>query len=80
MPSLLTYEEITLFVVIPIAHLRNVGRDAIASPESITTNRGYGFRAWPFGPSRNDEPNSPLSRFTNYLSWRNTSHEPFRLP
>ncbi|MGY4450106.1 hypothetical protein ACVWZR_004766 [Bradyrhizobium sp. i1.3.1] len=26
-----------------------------ASPESISTSRGYGFRAWPFGPSRNDE-------------------------
>ncbi len=34
------------------------GRDEVANPESITTSRGYGFRAWPFGPSRNDGLNS----------------------
>src|SRR5690242_18201830 len=26
-----------------------------ASPESITPSLGYGFRAWPCGPSRNDD-------------------------
>ena|GEM_PF-5187459 len=31
-----------MFTVIP-------GRDAVASPESITTNRGYGFRPGPSG-------------------------------
>jgi hypothetical protein len=30
------------------------GRRAAASPESIFTNRGYGFRARAFGASRND--------------------------
>jgi alpha-1,6-mannosyltransferase len=30
------------------------GPSEARSPESITTDRGYGFRARPFGPSRND--------------------------
>ena len=30
------------------------GRHEVASPESITTTRDYGFRARPYGPSRND--------------------------
>ena len=37
----------TRWIVIP-------GRAKGASPESIITGRGYGFRARPFGPSRND--------------------------
>ena len=36
------------FLVIP-------GRREAASPESIFADSGYGFRARPFGPSRNDE-------------------------
>jgi hypothetical protein len=31
------------------------GRREAANPESINTDRDYGFRARPFGPSRNDE-------------------------
>jgi hypothetical protein len=31
------------------------GRREAANPESINTNRGYGFRGRPCGPSRNDE-------------------------
>lgn len=31
------------------------GRVEDASPESITPGCGYGFRAWPYGPSRNDD-------------------------
>jgi hypothetical protein len=31
------------------------GRREAASPESIFADGGYGFRARPFGPSRNDE-------------------------
>src|SRR5712691_8992300 len=31
------------------------GRAKGASPESITPDSGYGFRARPFGPSRNDD-------------------------
>jgi hypothetical protein len=30
-------------------------RAMAANPESILPDRGYGFRARPFGPSRNDE-------------------------
>jgi hypothetical protein len=30
------------------------GRHAVASPESITTDRGYGFRVSAFGLARND--------------------------
>src|SRR5258706_313591 len=35
------------------------GRRAAASPESITTDGEYGFRARPFGPSRNDQRSIP---------------------
>jgi len=35
--------------------LRRPGAGSGASPESIFQDRGYGFRAWPCGPSRNDD-------------------------
>ncbi len=38
------------------------GRREAASPESILRSRGYGFRARPFGPSRNDAEVLQFSR------------------
>src|SRR6185369_9493264 len=50
----LTLEDIDILSVIP-------GRRAAASPESISPIRGYGFRARPYGPSRNDANLMPRS-------------------
>jgi hypothetical protein len=36
------------------------GRAEGANPESIITNRGYGFRVRPFRSSRNDEGESGM--------------------
>src|SRR2546423_11125353 len=36
------------------------GRDEVANPESISPIRGYGFRAQPFGLSRNDSGEARL--------------------